>query len=193
MEYIHHVGGGVNLKRDIYGDLLLYPARYSYPINNLIRELISPIREDAHAKAMDARAIFSRFDTRYVSNTIPSYYDKFLEFPTAFTCDALPEELVLLRDFSNIESLYMEDVTHISGDDIVGDGGIAKVSFSNNTDQVISLSIQYDNERWGDGLSSFDIDDAYSLQRDDWLIYEPHINKRVGREKNGVFLEGTTI
>ncbi len=193
MEYIHHVGGGVNLKRDIYGDLLLYPARHSYPINNLIRELLSPTREDAHSKTMDARAVFSRFDTRYVSNTIPSYYDKFLEFPTAFTCDALPEEAVLLRGFSSIESLYLEDITYIKGDDIIGDKGIAKVSFSNNTDQVVSIAIQYDNERWGDGLSSFDISDAYSLQRDGWLVYEPHINKRVGREKSGVFLEGTTI
>ncbi len=187
------MGGGVNLNREIYGDLLLYPSRYSYPINNLIRELISPIREDGHAKAMDARAVFSRFDTRYVSNTIPSYYDKFLEFPTAFTCDAMPEEGVLIRDFSNIESLYKEDIVFIDGNNIVGDDGVAKLSFSNGTDQPITLMISYDNYRWGDGMTSFNIDDAYSLQKEGWLIYEPITNKRVGRSKSGIFLEGTTI
>ena len=193
MEYFHHVGGGVNLKRYIYGDLLLYPSRHSYPINNLIRELISPIREDAHAKAMDARAIFSRFDTRYVSNTIPSYYDKFLEFPTAFTCDALPEESVLVRDLTKTESLYAENILYIRGDDIVGDGGVSKLSFSNDTDLPIIVTMSYDNYKWGNGLTSFDINDAYLLQLNEWLLYEPIVNKRVGRVKSGVYLKGTTI
>ncbi len=193
MEYIHHVGGGVNLNRYIYGDLLLYPARYSYPINNLIRELISPIREDAHAKAMDARAVFARFDTRYVSNTIPSYYDRFLEFPTAFTCDALPEEAVLVRDLGKIESLYAENIMYIDGSDTIGDNGISKISFSNDTDQPITVTMTYDNYRWGNGKTSFNINDAYLLERDDWLLYEPYINKRVGRVKSGVYLEGTTL
>lgn len=193
MEYIHHVGGGVNLTRGIYGDLLLYPARHSYPINNLIRELISPIREDAHAKAMDARAVFTRFDTRYVSNTIPSYYDKFLEFPTAFTCDLLPEEGVLVRDFGKTESLYSDNLMYIHGDDIVGDNGVAKVSFSNDTDQPVVVTITYDNHRWGDGLTSFNINDAYLLQREGWLLYEPRVNKRLGRVKSGVYLDGTTV
>ena len=193
MEYVHHVGGGVNLNRSIYGDLLLYPARYSYPINNLIRELISPVREDAHAKAMDARSVFSRFDTRYVSNTIPSYYDKFLEFPTAFTCDALPEESVLIRDLSKIESLYADEIMYINGDNIVGDDGIVKVSFSNDTDMPITLTMTYDNYRWGNGTESFDINDTYLLQRDGWLLYEPQVNKRIGRNKSGVYLYGTTL
>ena len=193
MEYVHHVGGGVNLNRYIYGDLLLYPSRHSYPINNLIRELISPIREDAHAKAMDARAIFSRFDTRYVSNTIPSYYDKFLEFPTAFTCDALPEESVLVRDLTKTESLYAENILYIRGDDIVGDSGVSKLSFSNDTDLPITVTMSYDNYKWGNGVTSFDINDAYLLQINEWLLYEPIANKRVGRVKSGIYLKGTTI
>ena len=193
MEYVHHVGGGVNLNRSIYGDLLLYPARHSYPINNLIRELISPVREDGHAKIMDARAVFTRFDTRYVANTIPSYYDKFIEFPTAFTCDALPEEAVLVRDLEKTESLYAEDLMYIDGNDIVGDSGISKISFSNDTDLPVDVTITYDNSRWGEGITSFNINDAYLLQRDGWLLYEPKINKRIGRVKSGTYLNGTTL
>ncbi len=192
MEYVHHAGGGINLHRQVIADMSVYPSRYSYPINNLIRELLSPTTEDADAKKSDARAVFVKFDTRYISDTVSSYYEKFVELPTAFTCDALPEESVLHSDSSKKDTLYRENISSILGDDIVGDGGIARLSFSNTTEEVKSVQISYENRLFPYKSASFDIDDPYLQYKKGWFIHEPHKNKMEGRVKDGVYLNNTT-
>lgn len=183
LKYINHAGSGILLDRSIIVDLQAYPARLSYPANNLIRELITPIREDGHSKKMDARSVYVRFDTRYVSESIHSYYDKFTEAPTALTCDLLPEEAVLNRDHENDESLYDNLLDTVNGNDLIATGGKILLSFDNNTEEVQTLTPVYDNTKYSYtagrsvGVSSFKIDDAYRLMKHNLLF-------RGGSEEN---------
>ncbi len=188
ISYMNHAGAGILLDRNIVVDLEAYPARLSYPANNLTRELISPIREDAHSKKMDARAVYVRFDTRYVNESIHSYYDKFIEAPTALTCDSLPEEAVLSRDHDNDSSLYENLMTSVAGNSILPNEGVIQLSFDNDTEEDKELTPVFDNHRCsfltaGQGIASYPLNDAYDLMRMSLLFRGAHEESPDGRDK----------
>jgi len=197
LKYINHAGSGLLLDRSVMIDLEAYPARLSYPTNNLIRELISPIREDGHSKKMDARGVYVRFDTRYVSESIHSYYDRFIEAPTALTCDMLPEEAVLNRDHENNHSLYNNRLTDINGSDLIATNGSILLSIDNDTDEEKTLTPEYDNTRRayiagrGAGTASFKLDDAYRLMKSGMLFRGASEENAVGRDKQDGKYVGT--
>jgi hypothetical protein len=198
LSYINHAGAGVLLDRDIVVDLEAYPSRLSYPANNLTRELISPIREDAHSKKMDARAVYVRFDTRYVNESIHSYYDKFIEAPTALTCDSLPEEAVLSRNHKNDSSLYSNLLTFVPGNSLMPKRGNIELSFDNDTDEDKELTPVFANTRClfmtaGDGMASYPIDDVYDLMRMSILFMGAHEESPAGRDKRGGKFVNTEI
>jgi len=199
LKYTNHAGGGILLDRSIVVDLEAYPARLSYPTNNLTRELISPIREDAHSKKMDARAVYVRFDTRYVSESIRSYYDKFIEAPTALTCDSLPEEAVLSRDHENNHSLYKNLTNTVFGNSLMSIGGRILLSFDNDTDETKELTPVYNNTfklfsaGRGRGVSSFKLDDVYRLIKSHILFRGASEESPQGRDKrDGKFVNTET-
>jgi hypothetical protein len=197
LAYVNNAGGNVLMKRDIAIDLEVYPSRVSYPTNNIIRELLSPIREDAHSKKMDGRSVFVRFDTRYISESVHSYYEKFLEAPTAFTCDQLPEEAILNRIYYEDETLFNDSLDYIDGDDIVQKGGEVHLRFDNDTDEEQTLKLSYSNTRvWAflsdaRGYGAMKADDIFKLFSADLMFrgYDEEIS--TGRIKNGTRLVGT--
>ncbi|RLF46366.1 MAG: hypothetical protein DRN17_00570, partial [Thermoplasmata archaeon] len=198
LRYEHHVAGDVILDRDITVDLDVYPARQSYPSNNVIRELISPIREDGHSKKMDARAVYVRFDTRYIYESIESYYDKFIEMPTAFTCDSVPEEAVFNTEFGLGDFRFKDLMTNLSGDDVFAGSSFVNMSFDNPSEEDIELSLKFDNDRQAvsfgsQGRGSLRINDLYPIKKAGiltlgWDTEFPH-----GRVKNGIKLKNTEI
>ncbi len=199
LKYINHAGGGILLDRSVIIDLQAYPARLSYPLNNITRELISPVREDGHSKKMDARAVYVRFDTRYVSESIHSYYDKFAEAPTALTCDSLPEEAVLNRTHGNDHSLYDNLLTEVLGNNLLATGGKILLSFDNDTEEEQTLTPVYANTRRSYiagrsvGVSSFKLDDAYRLMKKSLLFRGSNEENPDGRQKQGSKFVGTEI
>ena len=192
LNYINHSGGDTLLKRSIFVDLEVYPARLSYPKNNVIRELISPVREDGFSKKMDARAVYVRFDTQYIKKSIHSYYDKFIEIPTALTCDSLPEESVLSRSHSNSDSLYSDKTSKVIGDEIVSSNGSIKLSFDNPTNKNIILIPLFNNsrmsyEKHNSNISSIKVDEVYKLMSSGFLFAGKDEEISLDRTKSGIF------
>jgi hypothetical protein len=197
VKYRHNIAADIILDRDIYVDMEMYPSRLSYPQNNAIRELITPIREDGHDKKMDARAVYARFDTRYIYESIKSYYDKFIEMPTAFTCDLAPEELIFNTTFKATEFLYMDKTVELSGEEIATRNGFVRMSFDNQSDDVESLSVTFDNHKrlfyFGSGFTSYDINDVVPIIRSGLFCIGYDEEFAVGRIKSGVYLKNTMI
>jgi len=197
MEYEHHAAGDIILDRGVAVDLDVYPSRLSYPLNNAIRELISPIREDGHSKKMDARSVYVRFDTRYIYESIKSYYDKFIEMPTALTCDSIPEEAIFNTDFDIGEFRFRDKMLSVTGDDTVSGSQFIYMSFDNPTDEDIELEVIFDNDRqdvaFGPGKATVRINDIYPIRAAGFLTIGEAQEYPYTRVKSGIKLKKTEM
>jgi hypothetical protein len=193
-KYTTHAGGNIMLDREIMMDLEAYPLRDSYSENNIILELIEAVREDAHDKEMDARSIYVRFDTRFVSESVHSYYDKFFRLPTALTCDLLPNEAVISIMHGSADSLYKNLHTEIHGSSLVAQEGKIRLSFDNPTDEEMVLTPAFSNSRMyydvDDGYGTFKMNNIFELFRDD-LLFQGDEENCLGRQKLGIKFTNT--
>ena len=193
LEYRHFYSGLFFLNRTVAVDMSKYPNRKSYMENNLLRELAAPIREDAHHKKMAGRSVVVEWDTRYIAEDIHTYSEIVYELPTALTCDSLPEEALLSREHGNRDSFYKVSGKSISGEDCVSTKGFTDISFSNDSDSDIEVTLDYQNLNgiYGGGTSYF-IDKPlfhYTMKK---LWPTIGYNGKKNRVKTGIVLNGTT-
>jgi hypothetical protein len=197
LSYIHNPASDVLLSRDVAIDLEVYPSRVAYPTNNIIRELVTPIREDGHAKKMDSRSVFVRFDTRYISDNVHSYFEKFAEAPTAFTCDQLPEEALLNKVYYEDETMFRDILESIGGDCLVQNDGLVHLRFDNDSDEKRILKLSYSNRKiWcavpgAYGFGQVSVDDIFNLFSAGLMFIGFHEEMSKERTKEGVRLIGT--
>jgi hypothetical protein len=181
------------MNRSIFANMEKYPNRMSYLENNLLRELASPIREDAHSKKMSGRSVVVEWDVRYITDSTHDYAEIVYELPTALTCDALPEEAVLNRNHRNYSSFFKNVGTEIKGVDLVPTDGKLDISFSNTTDSDREVSISFANSNGYKWRVSYFMDEPLFLYEKRKLWPTIGYNGKHNRVKTGVVLVGTTV
>lgn len=194
MVYVNHAGGNIALNRDILVDLDAFPTLGGYKENRELLEAMTSTREDGHSREMDARSVHVRFDTRYISESIRSYYERYARIPEAFTCDSLPMESVASGDSSVKTSQHKTKISRVYGDDLIQSEGMITLSFDNPTDVATQLSIAYANSKFfyrrGDAVGSYAMDEVYGLLQAE-LLFLGDEERSQGRIKLGSKLENT--
>jgi len=156
----------LKLSRDIVIDLDVYPHDKTYMLNNVISELIVPVRENGHDMTMDARSVFVRFDTRYISDSIKSYYEKFNELPTSFECNMNPEESVLNIQNEPKERMFKNYFDTILGTEVVTEVE-TKFSIVNNTNLDKMFKFSFKNNK----MKSVYMNVVSEYNMDDFILY----------------------
>ncbi len=193
VKYRNFPSGLSFLKREIVLDLERYPNRRGYQKNNILRELASPIREDAHSKKMDGRSVAARWDMKYSTESIREYSELFYELPTAFTCDSLPEEATLNRSHKNYLGFFNETMQLIKGENLVALGGEVECSFSNPTDENMELRLAYKDKNFQQLRVSYPADKPLLMYQKEKLWPTFEYNGKKNRVKSGIRLVNTTI
>jgi len=161
IKYNFHIANGRFVSREIIVDLERYPAKQAYLQNNAVRELLSPVREDALQKKLDGSSVLVKFDTRRIADLKHTYFDWFSEAPTALLCGEGNDESVLNR--SDKLSLYKIAKDSFSPEECK-EGAIF---FENKSDTERELTISFKNNFIGylkdDGICSYSFTDCEEL------------------------------